>query len=234
MGRGLVGDDIEVLAAGRPGRLDLGGVADQGDRQRLAGRRGGPGHPERLVRVVGEAIDVADLEAPLRPRLVDLDAQRHPVVHRHGQRLGAAHPAEAGGEGDPAPQRAAEMLAGQLGERLERALQDPLGADVDPRARRSSGRTSSGPPARARGRPPRWPICRRGSSWRSGPAAPTRGCGRRRRACPTGRGGSRRRPAGEARGRSRRRRPRNGRRGRCRRRRRARRGSRRPPDRGCS
>ena len=119
---------------GGPGRLDLGRVADQGDRQRLAGGGGRPGHAQRLVRVMGQAVDVADLEAPPRPRLVDLDADRHAVVHRHGQGLGAAHPAQAGGQGDPAAQRPAEVLAGQLGERLERALQDALRADVDPRA----------------------------------------------------------------------------------------------------
>src|SRR5215211_8776318 len=53
-------------------------------------------------------------------------------VHRHGQRLRAAHPAEAGGDDEPAAQRAAEPLARERRERLVRALQDPLGPDVDP------------------------------------------------------------------------------------------------------
>ena len=40
VGRRLVGHDVESLTGLRPGRLDLGGVADQGDRQREAlGRR---------------------------------------------------------------------------------------------------------------------------------------------------------------------------------------------------
>ena len=102
--------------------------------RRLAGGRRCPGHAQGLVRIVGQAVDVADLEAPLGSRLIDLDAQRHAVVHRHGQRLGAAHPAEAGGQRHPPAQRPAEMLAGQLGERLEGALEDALGADVDPGA----------------------------------------------------------------------------------------------------
>ena len=43
-------------------------------------------------------------------------------------------PPRPGGQRHPTAQRAAEVLAGQLGERLERALQDALRPDVDPRA----------------------------------------------------------------------------------------------------
>ena len=58
----------------------------------------------------------------------------HAVVHRHGQRLRAAHAAEPGGERDRAGERAVERLRGDGAERLVGALQDALGADVDPRA----------------------------------------------------------------------------------------------------
>ena len=136
MGRGLVGHHVEGLALLRPGRLDLRGVADEGDRERLPRAAATAGQRERRVRRIGEPIDVADLVAPARPRLVDLDADHDAVVHRHRQRLGAAHPAEARGQDDPPAQRPAEVLAGQLGERLVGALQDPLGPDVDPGARR--------------------------------------------------------------------------------------------------
>ena len=71
----------------------------------------------------------------------------------------------------------------------------PWRADVDPRARRSSGRTSSARGPRAAGTRPTSPIRARGSSWRSARAAPTRACGTRRRACPTGRAASRRPPS---------------------------------------
>ena len=91
---------------------------------------------ERLGRVVGQPVDVADLEPPAGARLVDLDDEAHAVVHRHGQGLGATHAAEARGQGHRAAERAAEVLAGRLGERLVRALQDALGPDVDPGARR--------------------------------------------------------------------------------------------------
>ena len=57
-----------------------------------------------------------------------------PVVHRHRERLRAAHAAEAGGERDRPGERAAEAPAGDLGEALVGALHDPLAADVDPGA----------------------------------------------------------------------------------------------------
>ena len=89
-----------------------------------------------VVEVVGHLVQVAGLEPALDAVAVDVDAQRHAVVHGDGQRLRAAHAAEAGGERDGAGQRAAEAAAGDLGEALVGALQDALRADVDPRARR--------------------------------------------------------------------------------------------------
>ena len=62
--------------------------------------------------------------------------ERDALVHGHRERLRAAHAAQAGRQHDPAAQRAAEVLPRQLRERLVRALQDALGADVDPRAGR--------------------------------------------------------------------------------------------------
>ncbi len=84
---------------------------------------------------MGERVDVADLEAAAGPLLVDLDREAHALVHRHGERLRAAHPAEPGRERHRAAQRAAEVPARELGERLVGALEDPLRPDVDPRAR---------------------------------------------------------------------------------------------------
>ena len=72
------------------------------------------------------------LEAALDARRIDLDAQRHALVHGHRERLGAAHAAEAGREHDAPPQRAPEVLASHLCERLVGALQDALATDVDP------------------------------------------------------------------------------------------------------
>ena len=126
---------------------------------------------------------------------VDLDAERDAAVHRDRQRLRAAHAAEARGERDRAGERAAEAPAGDLGEALVGALHDPLAADVDPRAgghlavHRQPQRLEPAELVPVR------PVRRPGSSWRSGRAAPTRGCGTRRPACPTGPAASRRRPA---------------------------------------
>ena len=96
---GLVGDHVEPLAGLRPRRLDLGRVADQRDRDRLAGGRRLAGHRQRLLRGVGQPVDVADLVPPPGTVLVDLDRDAHALVHGHGQGLRAAHPAEPGGEG---------------------------------------------------------------------------------------------------------------------------------------
>ena len=231
---GLVGDDVEPLAGRRPGGLDLRGVADERDRQRLPLGRPRPRRRERLRGVVGEPVDVADVEPPSRPRLVDLDRDAGALVHRHGQRLRAAHPAQAGGQRHGPPQAAAEVLARELGERLVGALEDPLGADVDPGAGRHLAVHRQAFALELAERVPGRPACRRGSSSRSARAAPTRGSGTPRRACPTGRGASRRRRAGGARGRSRRRPPSCAPPGRSRRRRRGGRGPPRPRDRGCS
>ena len=133
MGRGLVGHEVEPLAASRPGRLDLGRIADERDRGGLPGRRRRAGPRQGLGRIVGQPIDVADVEPPSGAFGVDLDGEAHPVVHRHGQRLRATHAAEPGGQGHGPPERATEVLAGGFGEGLERPLQDALGADVDPR-----------------------------------------------------------------------------------------------------
>ena len=71
--RGLVGHEVEALAGGGPRRLDLGGVADQGDAHGLR-RGGGVARPgERLGRVVTSAgrrsrSRVAGGRAPRRPR----------------------------------------------------------------------------------------------------------------------------------------------------------------------
>src|SRR5581483_7674721 len=94
------------------------------------------GPAERLVEVVGLAVEITRLDPALDPRRVDLHAERHPAVHGDGERLGSAHPAETARQRDRALEAPAEALARRLGEGLVRALEDPLRADVDPGARR--------------------------------------------------------------------------------------------------
>ena len=76
------------------------------------------------------------LHAPLQACLVDVDEQADTLVHRHGQRLGATHATGTSGEGQRAGKGAVEALVGHGGEGLMGALEDALGADVDPRAGR--------------------------------------------------------------------------------------------------
>ena len=79
---------------------------------------------------------------------------------------------------EPPAQRAAEVLAGQLGERLVRALEDPLGPDVDPGPGGHLAVHHQALALELAEDAPRSPTCRRGSSSRSGRAAPTRASGR--------------------------------------------------------
>ncbi len=114
----------------------VGAVADQADRQRGAALLRGLAAGDRVVQAVGQLVEVAVVDAALQPRPVDVDHEADAVVQRDGERLRAAHAAAPAGHGQRAGQGAAEPLLRHRGERLVRALQDPLRADVDPRAGR--------------------------------------------------------------------------------------------------
>ena len=136
MRRGLVGDDVdrrvrlEQLRAASSAALPSTPI-DSGRRSSRAATASSHG----VLEGVGLDVEVAVVDPALDPALVALDADRDAVVHGHGERLRAAHAAEAGGHGDGPGEGAAEALVGDRRERLEGALQDALGADVDPRAR---------------------------------------------------------------------------------------------------
>ena len=136
VGRGLVGHHVRDPATGHQLGQHVGTVRDHGHRQRPAVPLGRLDPGDAVVQGVGDLVQVAVLEPALRPPRVHLDAQGGAAVAGHGQRLRAAHAAEATGEGDRARQGAAEVLVGDLGEGRVGPLQDPLGADVDPRAGR--------------------------------------------------------------------------------------------------
>ena len=148
----LVGDDVGREPAREQLGQDLGGVADEPDRDRLAGAA-------RLV---------APTAAPRRGRRVS--RSRYRVSRRRSMRAGSTstHRATppfivtASGCAPPIPpsppvsvdasrERPAEVLRRRLGERLVRALQDPLRADVDPRARGHLAVHRQARRARARG-----------------------------------------------------------------------------------
>ena len=130
---GLVGDDVDRGAHGQHPGQQLGGVAEQADGQRLARVPGRGGPAQRVVHAVGGHVQVAVLDPAGDPGRVAVDDDGHAAVHGHRERLGAAHAAQPGGQRDRAGQRPAEPLGGHGRERLVGALQDALGADVDPR-----------------------------------------------------------------------------------------------------
>ena len=136
MGRGLVGDDVDGGVALEQGREHVGGVAEQADGLRFALVLRGCRAADGVVDVVRLLVEVAVLDPPGDPGLVALHADDHAAVHRDGQRLRTAHAAQPGGQRDRAGQGSAEPFGRDRGERLVGALQDALGADVDPRAGR--------------------------------------------------------------------------------------------------
>src|SRR5437016_2410063 len=133
--RRLVGEDVGGEAAARQLRHHLGAVANQTDRQRPAGSPRLVAPAQRFVDRGRGPVEVAGVEATLDACRVDFDDEADGVVHRRCQGLCAAHPAEPAGQHDAAPEGAVEVAPRHRPERFVRALQNPLRADVDPRAR---------------------------------------------------------------------------------------------------
>ena len=134
--RRLIGHHIRTHAATHQFRQHLGRVAQQPDRHRLAFAARPFDHRQRLVQRRGAHVEIAGLQPHLDPAGLAFDREQRCAGHRRGQRLRAAHAAQAGGQ-DPAPGEAAAVVAPpDLDERFIRALDDSLTADIDPRARR--------------------------------------------------------------------------------------------------
>ena len=133
--RGLVGHHVGNNAPLHQGRVHLGGVTDQPDGQGLALGAGLVSPGQGLVQVGGHAVAEALGHLALDAFGAHLHVKDHPFVHGHRHRLGAAHAPHPGGEDQLAPQRGDPVVllgCRQVG--LVSALQDTLGADVDPRA----------------------------------------------------------------------------------------------------
>src|SRR5207245_11462529 len=138
-GRGWVRKDVGHDAMANQLRHDFGGVADQTDRQRLFLALRSQNEVESLFQVTGHALEVAGLKAALDACRVDVDAEESSAVHSSGQRLGAAHAAQAGADHETAGQWVftstsgfGKMLSTTSGEGFIGPLQNALGADVDP------------------------------------------------------------------------------------------------------
>ena len=131
--RGLVGDDVRHDAARSDLRIDVGGVAEEPDRQRpLLGLRLAD-HAERLRRACRPWRRDSRSPCACRCAFSSTSTQRIAAsAMRAGERLRAAHAAEPGGQHEAAGQVAAEMPLGDAHEDLVGALDDALGADILP------------------------------------------------------------------------------------------------------
>ena len=134
MSRRLVGDDVDRFVVVHERLEKLDGVGFDSDRLGHAVALGQPGQPDGIVDVRGDHVEVARLDPPVQAGGVDVGADDDPAIHGHGQRLGPAHTADAGRQRQGPGQGSAETLGGDRREGLVGALQDALGADVDPRS----------------------------------------------------------------------------------------------------
>ena len=132
MGRGLIGDDVGRHSPAQQFGDDRCCIAHDAYREGPAVVLGLEHAVDRIVEIVGDLVEVAGLDAALQARAVDVDHEADALVHRDGQWLGAAHASAPGGDREGAGERAAEALGRDRGEGLVRALEDALGADVDP------------------------------------------------------------------------------------------------------
>ena len=132
--RGLVGDDVGPHAAAHQFGKDIGGVAEQADRDRLPVAAGFFDDRQRLVEIVRLHVEIAGAQAHLDAARLAFDREARSAGHRGGERLRAAHAAKTGGQDPAAGEIAAIMLAADFDEGLVGALNDALGADIDPRA----------------------------------------------------------------------------------------------------
>ncbi len=196
--RGLVGEHVGGDAA--PTRCSSRSTALASTAIETARRssRAASARSTRSRDVGRHLVEVARVEPPPDARRVDLGDQADALVHRHRQRLRAAHAAEAGGDDETAGE-ACRRSAGARTRRGSRRC--PAGCPAcrcRSTSRPSSGRTWSGRALRAAGTRRPSPTWGRAASWRSAPAARPRGCGRPPPACPTARAASRPRPAAAA------------------------------------
>ena len=104
-----------------------------------------------LIEVAGHAVAIAAVDSLLDALRIDIDAEEARAGHGRGQWLRAAHAAHAAGDDQLALQAAAKMLARRPRQRSRTCPARCPGCRCKSRSRPSSGRTSSGPCAPARG-----------------------------------------------------------------------------------
>jgi hypothetical protein len=134
VGRGLVGDHIDRYPSTQQLGHDGGGVAHDANGKRAPFRLCRHREVDRVVQGGGHGVEVAGDHPAVQAPGIDVDDEAHATVHGDRERLRATHPATAGGERQRPGEGATEPFRGNGGEGLIGALEDPLGADVDPGA----------------------------------------------------------------------------------------------------
>ncbi len=130
----------------------------------------------------------------MRVGSISMADARADARHRRGERLRAAHAAQARGQDPLARGVAAEVLARGFHERLVRALQDALRADVDPRAGRHLAVHDEALGLELAKVLPGRPLADEVRVRDEHARRVRRACGTGPRPCPTARAASRRRP----------------------------------------
>ena len=133
---GLVGDRVRPHAAPYEFGKHVRRIAEQSDRDRFSGALRVIDHGKRLIESRGLFVEIARAQPHLDARRLAFDREAGHAGHHRGERLRAAHAAEARRQ-NPAPgEIAAKMLATHFGKGLVGALNDALATDIDPRAGR--------------------------------------------------------------------------------------------------
>src|SRR5471032_2384033 len=134
VGAGLVGDHVRAHATTNQFRQDFSSVTQQRDGNRLAFFGVFFDAGQRVVEVFGLLVDVAAVQTEIDAHLLAFDVQRASASQGRGQRLSAAHAAEAGGQYPTTFQVIVVVLATGFDEGFVGALNNALAADVDPAA----------------------------------------------------------------------------------------------------
>ena len=130
--RRLVGHHVRAHATPHQLRKNLGGIAEQADRDRFAVAARLRHDRQRFIEGRGLAVEIACTQPHLDARRLAFDGKTRRAGHHRRERLRAAHAAKPGGENPLAPEIAAVMLATQFDKGLVGALNNSLAADIDP------------------------------------------------------------------------------------------------------
>src|SRR6185436_4849002 len=110
----------------------VGRVALEGDRPRYAVAAAAVDPGEGSVQIATALVDIPGRQAASNSLRVDFHDQGDAAVHRHGERLGATHAAQACGNGYSSGESAAKMTFGDGGESFISALKNPLRTYIYP------------------------------------------------------------------------------------------------------